>query len=166
MKKILFVLVLILSIFCTAQAGYLIRSIITGIVEPADLQNYTLTFDRNGDPVSAASMFDSGTGHSIVIVQANHTRAYVFPVFIDNEYLPIKVRDFHYLQSDRYILCGSRGTGASARAFVAVMAVDFSSMQFIEYQEANIFYSVWADFNPLLPYHFSNFFTVREWQSV
>jgi len=61
MKKILFAFVLLLSIFSTAQAGYLIRSIITGIVEPADLQNYTLTFDRNGELYLS---FNTNTGYN------------------------------------------------------------------------------------------------------
>jgi len=146
MKKLLFFLTLILSIFCTAKAGYLIRGVTT-FIDPSYLKNYTLTFDGNGEPIAAASMLQPGTGReSIVVVQANNTRAYLFPVNIDIENLPIEVRDFHYLNyDDSYILCGSRGIGTNARAFVARINRTLSSMDFMEYTEANIFYSIWDD---------------------
>jgi len=160
MRKALFFLALILSIFFTAQAGYIIRGM-PAMVDPAYLNNYTLTFDRNDEPVSAASMIEPRTGwHSIVIVQANDRGAYIFPITIDHENLEIEVRDFHRLKddTDTYVLCGSRGTGATARAFVAVMRGDYSSMQFIEYPEADKFYSIWADYDPSFIYSFDGFF--------
>jgi len=138
MRKTLFFLALILSIFCTAQAGYVIRGITT-LVDPVPLRNYTLAFDKNGEPIAAASMIHPYTGtHSIAIVQVNRVSAFLFPVMINNENLPIEVRDFHYVNySDTYILCGSRG----ASAFVATINGTFSSMRYMEYPEASIFYS-------------------------
>jgi len=65
-----------------------------------------------------------------------------------------QVRDFHYIsQTDMYVLCGSRGTGSNARAFVAIMPGTFNSMRFMEYPEASTFYSIWGDHNLLLGFY-------------
>ena len=147
MKKLFFVLLLISSIFSTAQAGYIIRSV-SGSINPSFLRNYTLTFDVTGNPVAAASMPYNGI-YSIVIVHANSNAVQIFPTNIGITNLPIEIRDFHRISNDdaihSYILCGSRGTGANARAFVATIDGSLSTMRFMEYTEANIFYSIWGD---------------------
>jgi len=139
MKKIFLFSSLIMSIFFTVQAGYVTKSL-AAVVASSPLENYTLTFDGNGEPVAAASMLDPRTrAYKIVVVQANHTTAYIFHVNFEDDTLPIKVKDFHYeAYSDNYILCGSRGS----HAFVAVIYSGFSYMRFMEYPEASIFYSI------------------------
>jgi len=148
MKKVIFILALILSVLCTAQAGH-----ITGYIPASDLKNYTLAFDGNNEPIAAATMPSLTPGwQSIVIVRANAATimARVFNVPGDE---PIEVRDFHYVNDNLYILCGAHGTGTSARAFVATMNGAFTSMQFMEYPEANIFYSIWGDSPVTLDYY-------------
>jgi len=148
MKK-LFVLVLILSVFCTAQAGYLIRSVLVG-GNPTALRNHTLTFDGDDIPIAAATVPNlSPVGQSIVIVGAYDLFARVFHVPAGSA--AIEVRDFHYVNG-AYILCGAIGTGTSARAFVATINGTLSSMRLMAYSDANIFYSIWGD-DPL-----SNFY--------
>jgi len=145
MKKVIFVLGLIMSILSTAQAGYVIQGINTS-VDTDDLKNYTLTFRPDGVPVSAASMHTTlvpSTGkNTIVIIQSDDPlTAYRFPIALSSPN-DIEVRDFHYDQSkDAYVLCGSRGPG---HAFVAVVDGFFSSMLFMEYPAAiaSVFYSI------------------------
>ena len=150
MKKVFFVLVFIFSILCTAQAGYIIRSLPSAGIIPSSLVNYTLTFDGADNPIAATASFIPGV-QGIAIVYANATMARIFNVPSTE---PIEVRDFHYLEHDeRYILCGSRGTGASARAFVATIDATFSLMQFMEYPEASIFYSIWGNDDPALGFY-------------
>jgi len=146
MKKILLSLALITSILFTVQAGYIIR----GVNVPADspyLKNFTLTFNTSDEPVSAGSMIDPFSGHnSIVIINANNNLAAIFPILYGGEDLYIEVRDFHKVPyQNTYVLCGSRGEGVNARAFVATINSTLSAMQYNEYPEADIFYSIWAD---------------------
>jgi hypothetical protein len=153
MKKLLLLLVLIMSIFVTAQAGYVIKGIST-ISLPDDLKNFTIALNEEGVPISAASMYTSlggGTGrNSIVIIPADITdpATYfpaLFPFGIDENY-NIDVRDFHYIPNrDVYVLCGSRKANFYSRAFVAVIRGDLSSMMYNEYAEADMFYSIWAE---------------------
>jgi len=149
MKKLLFFTMLIFSLCFTANAGYVIR----GIPLPnlsADLMNYTLAF-RGDVPIAAASMhssiYGSGTGkNTIVIIQSDVASAYLFPItFGAVSGLPndIEVRDFHYDQIyEVYVLCGSRRSPLGTHAFVATIDVSFLNMQFMEYPEANMFYSI------------------------
>ena len=157
MKKSLFFLVSIICLFFTVQAGYIIRGINT-IVRPDNLKNLTLSFDNDG-PVSAASMYSSlggGNGrNTIVIVPSDPLLpATYFPLSFtpgQDQYFNIVVRDFHYVSTDdKYVLCGSREVGSSARAFVAVIEGDLSSMHYMEYSEATAFYSILTASN--LPY--------------
>ena len=94
MKKILFVFTLILGVFCTAQAGYLIQGMYGSNVQ--GFKNFTLTLDNADEPVSAGSMI-SGGYPSIVIVRANFPTTNIFPNTIPN-CSDIEVRDFHYLE--------------------------------------------------------------------
>jgi len=150
MKKI-FVLTLILSVFCTAQAGYVIRGINT-FAKPHSLQNYTLTVDSNG-PVSASSMYTawgSNTGRNTIAIisEAVGIPVTCFPILssVPDERFYIEVRDFHYLSNiNRYVLCGSRGTDLYSRAFVAVIDGGLTAMRYYEYSEAEVFYSIWAE---------------------
>jgi len=74
MKKILFSLTLILSIFSSVHAGYVIRGINAWAL-PQNLKNYTLTIDNNG-PVSAASMYSTwgnGSGRNSIVI--------LYPIF-------------------------------------------------------------------------------------
>ncbi|MCL2511578.1 MAG: T9SS type A sorting domain-containing protein [Bacteroidales bacterium] len=152
MRKV-FILALIMSSFFAAQAGYAIR----GIYTPGDynnLRNYTLAF-KDGAPIAAASMFSPsafGTGkNTIVIIQENSPNAYLFPItpvpipFLND----VEVRDFHYDQSNnRYVLCGSRRSDFGIYAFVATIDAGFSTMQFVEYPGADMFYSVCVPIAP------------------
>ena len=141
MKKV-FVLALIMSILCTAQAGYIKRSIMA-----SGLRNYTLAFDGNGDPIAAATTSSLIPGaQSIVIIRANATMTRVFNVFTNEV---IEIRDFHYVNDNLYILCGAHGT----RAFVATMNGTFANMQFMEYPEVSIFYSIWGGSPVALDYY-------------
>jgi len=146
MKKILFSLTLITSILFTAQAGYVIRGINTSI-QPSYLKNFTLTFNASGEPVSAGSMIHPiYPGNSIVIINAYNNLATFFPVLYGGEDLYIEVRDFHYIPiRNIYVLCGSRGEGVNARAFVAVINISSNMMLYNEYPEADIFYSIWTE---------------------
>ena len=146
MKKTLFFLALIVSVLHVSQAGYLIRSLTSTWTPPDNLQNYTLAFDGSGNPIAAASTIFAGN-NSIVIVHANSNVAHFFPVNTDAN-LPIEVRDFHRISTQdalvAYLLCGSVGTGSTAHAFVAVIDGGFLNMQFMEYTEASVFYSIWS----------------------
>ena len=150
MKKI-FVLALILGIFCTAQAGYVTKGINT-FIPLYDLKNYTLTLDGNG-PVSAASMYTTlGNGlgrNSIVVIPVTSLSGTYFPVpFLSGseENFNMEVRDFHYVSSNNtYVLCGSRETASYSRAFVAVIDGGLNAMFYNEYPEADMFYSIWAE---------------------
>ena len=157
MKKLLFS-ILIVSIFFTAQAGYMIRGIYT--VPPVDLKNYTLTFNENGEPVAAASVIDHAGIHSIVIVNANSNAARIFHAdAIDGVNLPVEVRDFHCSKTDeQYVLCGYRGTAANRHAFVATVDMVLSVMLFMEYPEADVFYSIWADDIPPTATHHLDYY--------
>jgi hypothetical protein len=53
MKKLLFIIILVTSVLQTTKAVYLIRS--TNVVKPEYFKNFTLTFDENGDAVTAGS---------------------------------------------------------------------------------------------------------------
>jgi len=163
MKKIFLFSSLIMSIFVTVQAGFLIQGI--SITLPSeDLKNYTLTFRDDGTPISAASMhssiYGSGIGkNSIIIIQSDVSGAYIFPIAplsapnIPND---IEVRDFWYdKRNEVYVLCGSRRSSLGTRAFVAVIDDLFSAMQFQEYPEANVFYSIC---NPNMPTVSSNYY--------
>jgi len=152
MKKI-FIVTLILGIFCTAQAGYIIRGINT-FIRPHSLRNYTLTFDHDNKPIAAASMYTSvadGAGrNTIVIIPESPVAATYFPVSLGDFNYSIEVRDFHYLSNaQKYVLCGSRGTALNSIAFVAVIDTDgagnLTTMQYCEYFGADIFYSIWAE---------------------
>jgi len=147
MKKLLLFFTLIMSLFFTAQAGYVIRGI-NAFLPPDNLKNYTLAFNANGDPVSASSMYTASGGstgkNTIVIISALQSTATCFPVSFLNEYIDIEVRDFHYIPNgNKYVLCGSRRDNFSTRAFVAV--INGVSMKYNEYTEANMFYSIWVD---------------------
>jgi hypothetical protein len=149
MRKLLLFLTLFMSFSFTVMAGYVIRGI--PITPPSDdLKNYTLTFDQNDEPISAASMHTTlapGTGkNSIVIVQANFSGAYLFPIMlVYDPNLPndLVIRDFHYdWDNDNYVLCGSRQLGSVTSAFVAVINATFTLMKFFEYTGADMFYSI------------------------
>lgn len=83
MRKLLLFLSTLICFHFTVQAGYVIRGISTGL-KPANLKNYTLALNEEGEPVSAASMHTAsapGTGkNGIVIIQANFPVAYLFPI--------------------------------------------------------------------------------------
>jgi hypothetical protein len=155
MKKKLFFLVLCTILSFNAIAGYVIRGFYTNDIP--DLKNYTLTTDASGIPISASSMntFGGGTAkNSIVIVRSDVNGATVFNISLPSDPYPldVEVKDFHY-ESDgnRYVLCGSRETGLNTTAaFVAVINSNFTSMQFVQYSEAEVFYSVVANFPPII----------------
>jgi len=154
MRKLLLFLVLYFSIFFVAKAGW----VVTGInnpYDPGNIKNYTLTFDGNNEPVAAASMVSSVTSgiNSIVIIYANYNQSVFFPILYNGENIDIEVRDFHYLGSDGYVLCGSRGVGANARAFVATIDAGLFQMNYIEYPEISVFYSIWADNGSMYDYY-------------
>ena len=146
MKKLLFVLTFILGVFCTAQAGYLIRKITGTNVQ--GFKNFTLTLDNADEPVSAGSMIYGGY-HSIVIVRANLlTTANIFQIPIDN-CSDIEVRDFHYLEyNDTYLLCGAITINQISSAFVAVINRGVR-MDFMVHPEASIYYSIWGGNFPI-----------------
>lgn len=113
--------------------------------------------NNNGVPISAASMSTLGSTtvkNAIVIVPSGSNAAYVFNVALPFESMlgtNTEVRDFHYVtELDRYVLCGSRG----GNAFVAEINSSFTSMEFVPCSDANVFYSILANFpsgitNPL-----------------
>jgi len=149
MKKLLLLIVFIMSILCSVRAGYVIMGIETNDPYYSDLMNYTLTFDASGTPIAAATMRANsayGTGRKcIVIVDAINQNTIVFPVSLTH--LPsadydIEVRDFHRV-GNNYLLCGSRESGGRISAFVAIIDGTFWTMDYIEYPEAEIFYSLW-----------------------
>jgi len=151
MKKLVLFSVLIISLLFTANAGYVIRSIQINPPIADDLKNYTLAFRDDGTPISAASMhssvYGSGIGkNSIIIVQSDVIGAYIFPIApltAPDTPNDIEVRDFYYdSYSEVYVLCGSRRSGLTTNAFVAVINATFSAMRFQEYPEADIFYSI------------------------
>ena len=155
MKKKLFALTLILGVFCTAQAGYLIRG--KTVYNDQEFKNFTLTLDHNDEPISAGSMMDD-VDYGIVIVRANDPNPPFFRTTIDNINYPVEVRDFHHLENEKYILCGTIAYNGSACAFVA--EVDLSSlgnlMYFVIHPEADIYYSIWVgniQGSPLLDYY-------------
>jgi len=155
MKKFLLFFALIMSILFTANAGYVIRGInTTGY--PQNLLNYTVALNKEGKPVSAASMyttfFGGGTGrNTIVIVSTDPLPTFFFtsfPISLGlNEDFNINVRDFHYITStNTYVLCGSRETATYSHAFVAVIDGNLTTMEYNEYPEAEIFYSIWGEY--------------------
>jgi len=156
MKKFLLFFALIMSILFTVNAGYLIRGIQTPLSND-ELKNYTLTFYKGEEPISAASMHTNlvyYTGkNTIAIIHANSPFADVFPIqlpYISN-INDIEVRDFHYdWSNDRYVLCGSLSSNFGLRAFVAVINSYLTQMEFFEYPEADMFYSI-CDPNPPTP---------------
>jgi len=146
MKRILFVLSLILSLLCTVQAGYIIRSSPTWIPPATDLRNFTLTFDATGRPIAAASLNQPSGMHGIVIVRTYSNLAHIFSFMVDVN-VDIVVRDFQYVSEDgTYLLCGSRGS----QAFVASINSTFTTMQFMQYPEADEFYSISGDYSSAL----------------
>ena len=156
MKKTIFFFALIMSMLFTAQAGYVIRGITSTDVLP-EFKNYTLTFDASGNPISFASMNTSlalGTKkNTIVVVHSNSNNSEIFPVYIIGEDpfadYDIEVRDVQYSKyNDTYVICGSRKIGSNPNAFVAVIDRNFSTMLFVQYPEADVFYSIWADIGP------------------
>jgi len=147
MKKILLLLVLIMSLLATAQAGFIIRGINTSVF-PDNLKNFTLTLN-NDEPVSAGSMYTTDGGgegrNSIVIIPADtNVSATYFPfTFGIDEEFNFEVRDFHYdVTNNLYVLCGSRENGFEAFAFVAKINIVTSTMDYNEYPDADIFYSL------------------------
>ena len=149
MKKV-FVLALVMSIFCAAQAGYVVRGIYVNPPYAQDLKNYTLTFNPGDVPVSAASFHSSNGGgigkNTIVIIRSDIDGSYIFPIApwsspnVPND---IEVRDFHYdSYSNAYVLCGSRRSSLGTRAFVATIDVFFNNIDFMEYSGADMFYSI------------------------
>jgi len=146
MRKYLLIFALIMSIFFTAQAGYITRGFQMSV--GTDLKNYTLSFDGSGDPIAAGTMHTASAPNgknSIVIIAAHNLLATVFPIPYSGS-LPmlydIEVRDFHRVSEDMYVLCGSRQINSTVSAFVAVITHNFTAMQFYEYQEASVFYSI------------------------
>ena len=141
MKKLLF-LTLSMSMLLTTQAGYVIRGISVNNPDFNNLMNYTLTIDGSDSPIAAGTMHTSGYDggrNSIVIIDANNSIASVFLI----PYYDIEVRDFHRVTENKYILCGSRRiTDSDVCAFVAVVTNGFMSMDFYEYPDATMFYSI------------------------
>ncbi|MCL2042319.1 MAG: T9SS type A sorting domain-containing protein [Bacteroidales bacterium] len=158
MRKLLLIFALSMSTFFTAQAGYVIRGILVTNPLLDSLMNYTLTFDGNDRPIAAGSVHSTyGVGNgrnSIVIVHESTLAAQVFPIPLGYEpnVHDIEVRDFQKVIGNEYVLCGSRRIGGTNSAFVAVLDGTFTTMDFYEYPEADMFYSIWAD-NPLSPFY-------------
>jgi hypothetical protein len=157
MKKILLLLVLTMSLLATAHAGFVIRGIDTSVA--FDLKNFTLTLN-NDEPVSAASMYTTdggGTGsNSIVIIPADtNVSATYFPfTFGLDEDFSFEVRDFHYdATNNLYILCGSRKNDIDTFAFLAVINIASATMDYNEYTNADIFYSMCAPNDYLSDYY-------------
>jgi hypothetical protein len=154
MKK-LFFLVLILSVLSYVNAGFIIKGISTPGY-PYDLKNFTLTL-KNGEPVSAGSMWTTDGGgfekNSVVVIFPDqYSYAIYFPLtFGPNETFDIEVRDFHYYD-DQYVLCGSRKTEFGGRAFVAHIDGGLNYMDYVEYTEADRFYSICIP-NPIFDYY-------------
>jgi len=164
MRKLLFFLVLFMSIFFITKAGYVIRGTTATSITPYDIKNYTLTFDEHYAPIAAVSMpspLAFGTGkNSIAVFRADDILINVFPIVLPTDEpeanYDIEVRDFHHVKHDDiYVLCGTRGYFRDTHAFVAVMTGDFTTMLFMEYPEANVFYSICGDFDT--PQIFPNF---------
>jgi len=151
MRKLLLNFVLIVSVPFIAQAGYVIRGISVNNPDVNNLMNYTLTIDGNDSPIAAGTMhaivYGSGR-NSIVIIDASNSIATYFPI----PYYDIEVRDFHRVIGNEYVLCGSCNTGQTVNAFVAVIDGTFTTMDFYEYSEADMFYSICADI-PTLDYY-------------
>ena len=151
MRKLLLNFVLIVSVPFIAQAGYVIRGISVNNPDVNNLMNYTLTIDGNDSPIAAGTMhaivYGSGR-NSIVIIDASNSIATYFPI----PYYDIEVRDFHRVIGNEYVLCGSCNTGQTVNAFVAVIDGIFSTMDFYEYPDADMFYSICADI-PTLDYY-------------
>ena len=152
MKKLLLFLFFGATIFFTAQAGYVIRGINVSF-SLNNLKNYTLTIDGEGNPLAAASLHTNlgiNMGkNTITIIPADQNPQLVpcFPVFPNlEEDFDIEVRDFHYVSgNDIYVLCGARITSSYSHAFVAVIDLNVfpvPSMNYMEYPEAEIFYSI------------------------
>jgi len=161
MKKQLFFLVLIMSILCPSMAGYRVRGINT-FVPPQNLKNFTLTIDNGGIPVSAGSMYTNdgiGTGlNTIVIISSDPliNPSFAFPIdfLTSGQNFNMLVRDFHYdVHNNKYLLCGAREIGASSRAFVAEIDGSLSIMTYVEYTEADVFYSICVPDIQMLDYY-------------
>ena len=163
MKKLLFFLVFSVSIFFTAYAGYVIRGINVSF-SLNNLKNYTLTIDGDGNPRAAASLHTnlgiSMGRNTIAIVPSYYSPFPVpcFPVFPNlEEDFDIEVRDFHYVSSnDTYVLCGARITSSHSYAFIAEIdlnAFPVPSMNYMEYSEADIFYSLCVPNNSSLDFY-------------
>jgi len=156
MKKLLFFLVFTLCLSFITQAGYIIRGT-QNFGRPTRLENYTLTFDRGNTPVCAASMrtgYAPGIGtmkNTIVIINSRSNTSIIFPVVLGEEGVNIEVRDFHYIRNDKYILCGSRQIGYDTCAFVATIDWSTLTMNFFEYPNADVFYSICPNEPALTP---------------
>jgi len=153
MKKLLLFLIFIIYFIFNSFCGYEIRGVYINYIP--ELKNYTLTFDENGVPIAAASMSTTGSStvkNAIVIVRSgSNTVTTVFTIVLPYESLlgsNIEVRDFHYVASTgKYILCGSRAESA----FLAEINSTLTTMRFIECPEANVYYSVLANFPTNIP---------------
>ena len=145
-----------MSLLCVSKAGYVIRGV-SLLVRPDGLINFTLTFDGNGEPLSAGSMHSplgSGMGkNSIVIVHADPPLGdHIFPLVFADGFFNIEVRDFHYVgYAHKYVLCGHRRTNFGTYGFVAEIDDSFLSMRYTEYPEATTFYSIWAPPSLIVP---------------
>jgi len=136
-----------MSILLEVNAGWRVRGIDATNTNFDNLMNYTLTFDGNGTSIAAANMNDASLipdfeRNCIVIINQLSTSARVFPIQSGYD---IQVRDFQRVNDDVYVMCGSRQTNSDIRSFIAVVTNNFNDMQFFEYLEADMFYSIWAD---------------------
>jgi len=160
MRKYLFIVALITGIAFTAQAGYVVRGIPNANQHYNNITNFTLTLN-NEEPVVAGSMhysFGHGSGrNTIVIIGADPYFPNVhFPLTIgdDDEEFNVEVRDLHYdKDSDKYVLCGARKNDVISHAFVAEIYGSPLDLHYMEYPEADIFYSLCVPANSLLGYY-------------
>jgi hypothetical protein len=158
MKKILLLLVLTMSLLATAHAGFNIRGIDTSDA-PDNLKNFTLALNNN-EPISAGAMYTIDGGgigrNSIVIIPAdtNVSATYFTFTFGPDEEFSFEVRDFHYdATNNLYILCGSRENDIDTFAFLAVINIASATMDYYEYTDADIFYSMCAPNDYLSDYY-------------
>jgi len=147
MKKLLLFATFSICFLISVQAGYIIRSINIPVA-PEYLLNFTVTVNAYDEPVSAGSMTHPITGVNCIffVDTVPNIDASLFPILLNNENLPIQVRDLHYIaNSNTYVLCGSRGEGVHARGFIAIVDGDINVMDFYEYEDVSVFYSIWAE---------------------
>jgi len=150
MKKFLLFLILIMTLSFPVQAGYIIRGIVN-YGKKARLENYTLTFGANNQPISAGSMYTNlapGYGNirnTIVLINSGTNSSLIFPILLGEDWVDVEVRDFHCIGNERYVLCGTRRLdfGLDVCAFVAI--ITGNTMRFYEYLDADIFHSICTD---------------------